>query len=440
MNYVYVEYNAGSPQVVATTTKRTEEQTNVFLGTVYRIGTVLHITESTRAVVGDHALQMIKRLRETMPFARVSGGVISEAGTRNIAITAGEWWENLTDFTTPAVDTSVAGTFGYYYADGIGGWTTVAASTQIDNTQYDDGSGTLATLSNNKYGVHWVYQGQDGDFYVVYGTTNGKLSVAESAGLPASLPPHFAEAHARLMGRVIIGKSDSAFADIASSFDSQFNLGTAIDHGDLSGLADDDHTQYVPVDGSRNIAADTDLTLAIGKVIIGGSVISDNLIISHYNNNTAARFALRQTSAGQTRLNAGNSQNLILAIGNSEAVTVDTNKTVTIEEKLSANATVTVLSTTSETVLAAHESEELQLNNASPITLTVDTNANQAFDQDALVFLRQTGAGVVTVAAAVGVTIHSPGGLLALDGQYAGAVLQKDSVLADTWYLEGRLA
>jgi hypothetical protein len=244
MNYLYVEYNSGTPQVVATITKRTDENTNLFLGTVYRSGTTLHVTETTRVIVGDHAFQMIARLRETMPFMRVSGGISSETGTRNIAVTAGTWWEDLTRFTTDAIDTSGADTFTYYYSDGGSGWTAVTSQSAIDNTQYDDGDGGLGTLSQAKYGIHWLYLGQDGDFYILYGTVDGSLTEANDAGVPSSVPPHFDEAHARLIGKIVIQKSASTFTSIQSLFNGEFSLETATDHGGLIGLSDDDHTQY----------------------------------------------------------------------------------------------------------------------------------------------------------------------------------------------------
>ena len=246
MNYLYVEYNAGSPQVVATITPRTDTNTNIKLGTVYRVGTDLHITNGTSIIVVDHAAKMELRLQDTMPFARVSGGILSEIGTRNIAITAGSWWEGLLPFTTPALDTSVAGTFTYYYSNGAGGFTAVASSTQIDNLQYDDGSGTLATLSNNKYGIHWIYAAQDSEYYAMYGTIDGTLTEAQDAGEPASLPPHFAESHARLIGKIIILKSASTFQSVQSAFNQTFSLSAASDHGGLVGLADDDHSAIYP--------------------------------------------------------------------------------------------------------------------------------------------------------------------------------------------------
>ncbi len=244
MNYIYIEYNVGSPQVVATITKRTDQNTNILLGTVYRDGTTLHPTNGTRTAVGDHALNMISRMIDVAPFARVSGGVLSEAGSRNVAVTAGTWWEGLEKFTTTSLDTSAAGTFGYYYSDGAGGWTEITSSTQIDNTQYDDGDGTLGTLANNQYGAHWIYLGNDGDYYIVYGVGSYTLTEANDAGVPANVPPHFDENHSKLIGKIIIQKSASSATSVQSAFNGQFSFESASDHGGLTGLGDDDHTQY----------------------------------------------------------------------------------------------------------------------------------------------------------------------------------------------------
>jgi len=271
MNYVYAEYNSGSPQAVATISKRTDLMTNVLLGTVYREGTDLHITLSTAPGVGNHAAQMVQRMHETLPFARASGGVLSEIGTRNIAISAGSWWDGLTNFATSALDTSVAGTFRYFYSDGSGGFTEITAQTQINNTQYDDGSGSLATLSNNRYGAHWVYVSQNDAYLVVFGTVDGTLSVAEDAPEPSSLPPFFAETHARLIGKIIILKSASTFHSTQSAFDLTFSLQTASDHGGLVGLGDDDHSQYILVDGTRALTGD----LATSGTFDGRDVAAD---------------------------------------------------------------------------------------------------------------------------------------------------------------------
>lgn len=258
LNYIYIEYNAGTPQFVVTTTERTDYNTNVDLGTVYRYGTDLHITNQKQILVGDHGSLMVRRAIETNTFARVSGEITSETGTRNIAITTGVFWEGLTRFTIASVDTSAAGTFSYYYSDGASGFTEVTAQTQIDNTQYDDGSGTLAALGTNKYGVHWVYRGVDGDTYCLYGLGSYSVSQAVDVGSPASVPPHF-EGHAMLIAKIIIQKSASTFYDLSTPFDTTLTTTGVTAHADLSGLSADDHPQYLLADGTRALAGAWDM-------------------------------------------------------------------------------------------------------------------------------------------------------------------------------------
>jgi len=247
LNYVYIEYNGGTPQAVATTSERTDHDTNILLGTVHSDGT-LHITKNTKIDLPNYVSHTIRRLSNLEPFSRQSGGVISETGTRNIAVTAGTWWEGINQFTTAAIDTSVAGSFIYYYQDGAGGFTEVASQTQINNTQYDDGSGTLAKLTSNRYGVHWVYIEQDGDLSVVYGRGDYVIGEAQDAQPPANLPATFGGNHGRLIGKIIIREGTAVFTSTESAFDVVFTPALVTDHGDLAGLTDDDHPQYPLVD------------------------------------------------------------------------------------------------------------------------------------------------------------------------------------------------
>lgn len=274
LNYIYAEYNGGTPQVVATITKRTDFNTNVLLGEVYRDGTTLHINNASTLDVGDHASLMAQRMRGTDPFAHESGIMISETGTRNIAVTAGVVWEALNKISISAVDTSAAGTFNYWYRDGASGWTKVASQSAINNTQYDDNSGTLATLTANRYGVHWVYVESDSQYNVVYGQGDYTLANATEASAPGTLPPQF-EDHAILIGKIIIKKSDASFTDTSSPFTSTITLSGVTDHGELSGLSDDDHTQYLLADGSRALAGAWDMgSQALTNVNIDSGVIT----------------------------------------------------------------------------------------------------------------------------------------------------------------------
>lgn len=236
-NFIYIEYNGGTPQVSVSVTKL-ENQTNILLAQIFREGTTLHIFAASVRNVGDHAGLMIDRQLAIAPFAHESGAIASETGTRNFAITAGVFWEGLKQFTTTAHDFSVSGSFSYFYSDGASGWTEITSATQIDNTQYDNGSGTLATLSNNRYGVHWIYldgDENDSDVSLLFGHGDYTLSQANAAGAPATAPPRIVS-HAKLIGKIIIKKSDVAFTSIESAFETAFITSTVSDHNNLATL------------------------------------------------------------------------------------------------------------------------------------------------------------------------------------------------------------
>ena len=79
-----------------------------------------------------------------------------------------------------------------------------------------------------------------------------------------------------------------------------------------TGLADDDHTQYVLADGSRDIASDTDLSFNVGRLAIG-SPTTDEMTISHFDKMAAGDFALKQTSSGVTTINSDANEQLRLS-------------------------------------------------------------------------------------------------------------------------------
>lgn len=93
---------------------------------------------------------------------------------------------------------------------------------------------------------------------------------------------------------------------------------------------------------------------------------------------------------------------------------------------------------TTYTLVLSDRGGLVTLSNASPITLTVPTNASVAYAVGTQIGLLQTGAGQVTVAGASGVTVTSFGSLTKLAGNGALAVLVKTGT--DTWYLSGQLS
>lgn len=184
---------------------------------------------------------------ERFPVERATGLIIGESGTRNLTITAGVMWAELVNrFSINAFDSSITDSFTYWRRNGSGGWTATATQTQINNTNYDDGDGTLGTITANRYGVHWVYVVHDSSVHVVYGQGNYTLAQAELAQAPATIPGVLT-AYANFLGRIIIQKSSDTFAEIASAFTTTLSATTVTEHNDLSGLQGGTAGQYYHV-------------------------------------------------------------------------------------------------------------------------------------------------------------------------------------------------
>ena len=256
MNYLYIDYNSGSPQVGVTTTRSDIHFTDqIGLGRVYRESTTLTIL-SGGVQLQDSTYRTHKRLAKVDGFIRATGCATSMTGLK-VAVTAGTFYYGITPLSATALDTAAADTITYIYSDGASGWTSVTGETDIDNTYYDDGDGTLGTLTVNQYGTGWLYWAAGtSDFYVVYGTGSYKLNEAQETTIPASLPPALTNM-GLFVARIIIEKSAATKEQIDAPWDTPLGGSGVTDHGDLTGLSDDDHTQYLLVNATRGMSATT---------------------------------------------------------------------------------------------------------------------------------------------------------------------------------------
>lgn len=190
----------------------------------------------------DRRVQMFGE--ERFPVERATGLIIGESGTRNITVSAGVMWAELVNrFSIDGFDSSGTDRFTYWHRNGSGGWTATANQSQINNLNYDDGDGTLGTLTANRYGVHWVYVVHDSTVHVVYGQGDYTLAQAELTQAPATIPGVLA-AYATFLGRIIIQKSSDTFAEIASAFTQTLSASVVTQHNDLSGLQGGTTNEY----------------------------------------------------------------------------------------------------------------------------------------------------------------------------------------------------
>ena len=287
-NYVYVDYNAGSPQILSTTTSSTvrdNENDKFELYEVYRNGTTLHITDHKQKANNLGALiQTYLYSKAKIERADAEGGlIIGETGTRNVTVSAGKLLIKLNNILFGSFDSSGADTFTFVWSDGIGGFNETTGNTQWDNAQYDN-AGTLTTYGIAKYGYQDVYVEADGNVSVIYPTAQfNSLAAAATASL--SPIPVRLEDHALYIGRYYFQAGD-ATGNPTSSFGTQISGTATTDHGNLAGLADDDHAQYALLAGRSG-----------GQTVNGGTDASDDLDLHSTSNATKGNINLHSTVA-----------------------------------------------------------------------------------------------------------------------------------------------
>ena len=332
-NYIYAQYNSGVPNYIATITERTDTNTNVLIARVYRGGTAVHINNYAMVRANDNLRRVSLRFVKTEPIGYVSGGMLAGVGTRNISITAGQFWACTNPITTNAFNSSTGGTFTYEYQDGIGGWVQQTGQTQINNSQYDNGSGTLQNLTANRYAVGWVYMEVDNDVIVLYGQGDYTLAQANAAASPGSVPPRIT-AQGFLVGKIILQQGSASFLSVESAFIESLATTIVNDHEQLAGLLggaandhyhltgtqatdltdggettlhkhDQDHITY-PATSIIGTVANTDLHHLFGDVWSAGA--TDGFAFTDNGNGTAA------IAAGVSALRVSASENALLNI------------------------------------------------------------------------------------------------------------------------------
>ena len=233
-NYIYVDYNGGTPQILATTSRATIEKYRQFtLGLVSKEGSTLRI-EKGGVRTCDIARILHELFIERDGFSHISGATTAETGALNLYVTAGVWYRGLNRFTTPIFDTSVADTFEYTHY-GVASWITDnATATAIDCTHYNDGTDVLGSLTVNAYGVQWVYVTAADDLFVIYGTENGTLADAQDATPPTSLPEYISTM-GELIAKIIVRQTGVIYS-IQITYGVIFTASGLPDHNDTGNL------------------------------------------------------------------------------------------------------------------------------------------------------------------------------------------------------------
>jgi hypothetical protein len=204
--YIGIEYvvSPTGAQVVVKTGDTWNRHSDFRLGTVVNEGGTLHILNNPQ-FSSDVQARLAHRFYDTRPLERAErvGGIIPAGTGLYLTVSAGELYDGMNEFDIASIDTSGSDTFDAYYRDGVGGWTPVTAQSQWDNAYWDDGTGTLNTIGQSKWAIHWLYIEADGDLVLLYGQGEYDLEGDAAVAPPPATVPSRITAHGRLLGRLI---------------------------------------------------------------------------------------------------------------------------------------------------------------------------------------------------------------------------------------------
>ena len=262
---VYVYYTSGG--VLSYNVTAPNERSNIILGRVVTNATGIVYIEKSELDAHHWSNYTDVMLKEAFGSIFASGSIVTEnvSNARQLDMTNGVYFYSEHRLTL-AEETSLS--FNAYYSNGSGGYSVQSPSSTVSNSLYDDGSGTLASIPTDKYVKHLLVgiKEQTGNqkFLLFYGDSNWSTEgEAISASLPAT--PDFVKNTFVRLASVIVKQGVAAIQKIVDErprvgfSPSSVSAAIVSDHGTLSGLADDDHTQYLLANGSRSLSGTLDL-------------------------------------------------------------------------------------------------------------------------------------------------------------------------------------
>lgn len=298
IRYVGVEWNAGTPQVIV---KTTDVWTLI---QEWPVGVVTRDTDGVHAVIAPPRLSNFpslidQRIEETEPFKRSNGLRLQSTGL-TIQRTAGRGWFVTTPSDFDLFDSTQPGppgdTFERYFRDSGSGFNVEINETEFEDLSFDDGSGTLAVMNPNRFGVRWFYMDfASGELAMMYGTSNANdVSVAALEQPPTSLPPRI-EATMFLLGRVIFERSAGDDIVTEDIWGTDFSAGGGGD-GDVTGPTGGTVADQVAVfanTSGKAIAGATGPLLSANVAVRDGTRTFSKAIVS----DAAPQVDVRQTGA-----------------------------------------------------------------------------------------------------------------------------------------------
>ena len=313
-NYIY--YNNASTLISAGSAPDSTQ--NIILGRVVTNATGIEFIDQSPYDGAHMSNKLSKFNREALGPVFSEGSIVTENVTPfKLDATQGSYFFSENNFT-PAGTSSI--NLNQYYISGSG-WN-VSTSSIVPSSVYASGS-QLVPMSSSYYTKHTVYLVGDGVdekyFLVINDNQYSALVAAENATLP-TIPTYFNDGVVPLAAVYV----QSGSANITQIQDIRPIIGfraagvnASAVHGNLLGLTADDHLQYLPVNGTRQMSGD--LGLGGNKLtnfsIVSGSNVTTTNITASVGNITSITGSLFGTSSWAR--NAVSASNIVITSDNS---------------------------------------------------------------------------------------------------------------------------
>lgn len=251
-NFIYID-QTGTVQASLSLPDITQ---NIFIGKARTTSTGILYIQNIGITASHTATKVDNTLINALGVIYTSGSLVSKNNNTQLNISSGTYYLGAQKFNPTGGNTI---NWHAFYRNGSGNYTVINQN-NIDYANYDDGSGSLAPIPSGKLARHALYVVGDGsseNYLLVYAqTTFDTLQEAQSGSIPPQ--PSTWTGNIALIASVIVENTATASNQIMEITDERPRLGfkasgisVITNHGDLSGLLNDDHPQYLKVDGTR---------------------------------------------------------------------------------------------------------------------------------------------------------------------------------------------
>ena len=257
--YLIVSYNTGTPIYSLSTSVNTDLQTQILCAVIYRVPATesneLYINKNIATIINDSCKNFMVTTGQRSGVIKWQSGAALGFSTLQFNTTQGYFNQGVNNFST--VPKANGDSFKYiYHSSGV--FVESTAQTNINITQYDNGTNLATITPTSRWSVQFVYATTDTvtRYYVIYATAIAdSLSNALAIPLPTSIPSRL-QSCGILLGKIVFQRSAATINQVLSVFSSSTTYQGITSHSDLANLTADDHTQYAIINTTPRSTTD----------------------------------------------------------------------------------------------------------------------------------------------------------------------------------------